>query len=254
MMRTLAWVAAASLLLAASAASAGPPYATDDPEPVAHRQWELYLASQHARDKEAWSGTAPHFEANSFRCGSRRRSALGRRTAAPEPGSISAIAIGIGGASAGRCSGESSDGWRSGWRSSTRPPGRVAERATHGSTSAPSSICRRRTTSCSRRGAAWTDRPYSKATWRGSSRSDQEGRQRATAVAGYSHARNRCQRHATRGPSRSKEVLVSLASLASDAANVVTGAPSTPAMTTSTRSRARVDGDDRMSTSSSRRL
>ena len=86
------------------------------------------------------------------------------------------------------------------------------------------------------------------------SRSDQEGRQRATAVAGYSHARNRCQRHATRGPSRSKEVLVSLASLASDAANVVTGAPSTPAMTTSTRSRARVDGDDRMSTSSSRRL
>ena len=64
MMRMHAWAAAVSLLLAASAASAGPPYATDDPEPVAHRRWELYLASQHAHDKDGWSGTAPHVEAN----------------------------------------------------------------------------------------------------------------------------------------------------------------------------------------------
>ncbi|HEY3356472.1 MAG TPA: hypothetical protein VGQ83_24690 [Polyangia bacterium] len=45
-------------------AAAGPPYVTDDPEPVEHRHWELYLASQHARDRDDWSGTAPHLEVN----------------------------------------------------------------------------------------------------------------------------------------------------------------------------------------------
>jgi hypothetical protein len=34
------------------------------PEPVEHRHWELYLASQHFRDRDGWSGTAPHFEIN----------------------------------------------------------------------------------------------------------------------------------------------------------------------------------------------
>jgi hypothetical protein len=43
---------------------AGPPYATDDPEPVEYRHWEVYLASQHFHDKVGWSGTAPHFEVN----------------------------------------------------------------------------------------------------------------------------------------------------------------------------------------------
>ena len=45
-------------------AFAGPPFLTDDPEPVEHRHWEIYLASQHAKDKDGWSGTAPHFEIN----------------------------------------------------------------------------------------------------------------------------------------------------------------------------------------------
>jgi hypothetical protein len=64
MKRAFVCAAAVTLLLAATTSSAGPPYATDDPEPVAYRQWELYLASQHFRDKDGWSGTAPHFEAN----------------------------------------------------------------------------------------------------------------------------------------------------------------------------------------------
>lgn len=43
---------------------AGPPYATDDPEPVDSRHWELYVASQVAHDDGGWSGTAPHVEVN----------------------------------------------------------------------------------------------------------------------------------------------------------------------------------------------
>ena len=43
---------------------AGPPYVTDDPEPVALRHGELYLGSQLAHDDEGWSGTLPHVEAN----------------------------------------------------------------------------------------------------------------------------------------------------------------------------------------------
>jgi hypothetical protein len=43
---------------------AGPPFFTDDPEPVDYRHWEVYLASQHLHDREGWSGTAPHLEFN----------------------------------------------------------------------------------------------------------------------------------------------------------------------------------------------
>jgi len=43
---------------------AGPPYTTDDPEPVEYRHWEFYIASEHFRDHVGWSGTAPHFELN----------------------------------------------------------------------------------------------------------------------------------------------------------------------------------------------
>jgi hypothetical protein len=53
-----------AVLLVSRAASAGPPYVTDDPEPVEHRHWELYLASQTSHDPDGWSGTAPHFEVN----------------------------------------------------------------------------------------------------------------------------------------------------------------------------------------------
>jgi hypothetical protein len=45
-------------------AAAGPPYVTDDPEPVEYRHWEVYLASLLSREAGEWSGTAPHVEVN----------------------------------------------------------------------------------------------------------------------------------------------------------------------------------------------
>lgn len=45
-------------------ALAGPPYTTDDPEPVDYQHWEVYFASQLAHDSGGWSGTAPHVEIN----------------------------------------------------------------------------------------------------------------------------------------------------------------------------------------------
>lgn len=56
--------ALALLVSIARSAHAGPPYTTDDPEPVTYRHWELYLATQHVRDGAGWSGTAPHLEVN----------------------------------------------------------------------------------------------------------------------------------------------------------------------------------------------
>jgi hypothetical protein len=58
----------ASILLAASLAgpaSAGPPYTTDDPEPVELHHWEIYLASQDFfTSGGAWSGALPMVEVN----------------------------------------------------------------------------------------------------------------------------------------------------------------------------------------------
>lgn len=54
---------ALSCLLVTSAL-AGPPYVTDDPEPVEYQHWEVYLASLLFRDAGTWSGTAPHVEVN----------------------------------------------------------------------------------------------------------------------------------------------------------------------------------------------
>ena len=45
-------------------ALAGPPFTTDDPEPVKYRHWEFYVASQNTKSADGWSGTAPHFEVN----------------------------------------------------------------------------------------------------------------------------------------------------------------------------------------------
>ncbi len=64
MTKVLAAAAAAFLLFLATTSLAGPPYVTDDPEPVEYRHWEFYLASQHFHDRDGWSGTAPHFEVN----------------------------------------------------------------------------------------------------------------------------------------------------------------------------------------------
>lgn len=53
-----------AIVFARRQASAGPPFVTDDPEPIGHRHWELYVASQNYHDSTGWTGTAPHFEAN----------------------------------------------------------------------------------------------------------------------------------------------------------------------------------------------
>jgi hypothetical protein len=45
-------------------ALAGPPFVTDDPEPVKYQHWEFYAASQSTKTADGWSGTAPHFELN----------------------------------------------------------------------------------------------------------------------------------------------------------------------------------------------
>ncbi|GEJ56496.1 hypothetical protein AMYX_12370 [Anaeromyxobacter diazotrophicus] len=59
-----AWLALAALL-APALAWAGPPYTTDDPEPVELHHWEVYLATVDQWSREAgWSGTAPHLEVN----------------------------------------------------------------------------------------------------------------------------------------------------------------------------------------------
>jgi len=51
-------------LLWASVVHAGPPFITDDPEPVDYQHWEFYIASVDAKVGGDWSGTAPHFELN----------------------------------------------------------------------------------------------------------------------------------------------------------------------------------------------
>ena len=44
--------------------SPGPPYTTDDPEPVEYQHWEIYLATQPNHNENGWSGTAPQIEVN----------------------------------------------------------------------------------------------------------------------------------------------------------------------------------------------
>ncbi len=43
---------------------AGPPYDTDDPEPVEFRHWEVYFSTHAEHYPNQWQGTAPHFEVN----------------------------------------------------------------------------------------------------------------------------------------------------------------------------------------------
>lgn len=64
MNKSAAGLLAASLLGGALTAVAGPPFVTDDPEPVDYQHWEFYIASQHTETADGWSGTAPHFELN----------------------------------------------------------------------------------------------------------------------------------------------------------------------------------------------
>ena len=45
-------------------AFAGPPYITDDPDPVEYQHWEVYFSSIFAKQPDAWTTTAPHIEVN----------------------------------------------------------------------------------------------------------------------------------------------------------------------------------------------
>jgi len=51
-------------LLMPKLAAAGPPFLTDDPEPVEYRHWEVYLATQYTHDRDQDSATLPHLEVN----------------------------------------------------------------------------------------------------------------------------------------------------------------------------------------------
>jgi hypothetical protein len=52
------------LLLAPASALAGPPYLTDDPEPVEQHHWEVYLASQATFGHAGFNGPIPLLEVN----------------------------------------------------------------------------------------------------------------------------------------------------------------------------------------------
>lgn len=52
------------LALSADPSWAGPPFRTDDPEPVDYKHGEFYAATQYEKDQDVTSGTAPHFEFN----------------------------------------------------------------------------------------------------------------------------------------------------------------------------------------------
>jgi hypothetical protein len=43
---------------------AGPPFNTDDPQPVLYKHWEFYISSISKFQPDVWSGTSPHFEIN----------------------------------------------------------------------------------------------------------------------------------------------------------------------------------------------
>lgn len=61
----LCLVLAVSLLLACCrAAWPGPPFITDDPEPVEYRHWEVYVSSIVVCDPSGTAGTLPHIEVN----------------------------------------------------------------------------------------------------------------------------------------------------------------------------------------------
>lgn len=52
------------VLILSPKAFAGPPYITDDPEPVEYHHWEVYLASLFTKQPDVWTSTAPHLEVN----------------------------------------------------------------------------------------------------------------------------------------------------------------------------------------------
>lgn len=63
-LRSLLAVASAAWVLCPIRAWAGPPFLTDDPEPVEYKHLEFYAATQWAAARHAASGTCPHVEVN----------------------------------------------------------------------------------------------------------------------------------------------------------------------------------------------
>jgi hypothetical protein len=60
--RTDIRISAALLLLFAVSPKAGPPFVTDDPDPIEYHCWGFYIASQLLHFNHVTSGTAPHVE------------------------------------------------------------------------------------------------------------------------------------------------------------------------------------------------
>jgi hypothetical protein len=60
----LAFIAAMAILHSPHRAIAGPPFITDDPEPVEKGHGEFYIASETFWTRDGVSGTLPHFEFN----------------------------------------------------------------------------------------------------------------------------------------------------------------------------------------------
>ncbi|BBP01100.1 transporter [Sulfuriferula nivalis] len=55
---------ACTILIISSPALAGPPFLTDDPEPVEYQHHELYISSQQLKTRNDTTGTLPHIEYN----------------------------------------------------------------------------------------------------------------------------------------------------------------------------------------------
>ena len=52
------------LFLLAQQSYVGPPFITDDPEPVEFKHWEYYISTMNIFQKGVWEGTTPHIETN----------------------------------------------------------------------------------------------------------------------------------------------------------------------------------------------
>lgn len=52
------------ILLSIQNSNAGPPFLTDDPEPVEYQHWEYYISSINYWQPTLWIGTSPHIEVN----------------------------------------------------------------------------------------------------------------------------------------------------------------------------------------------
>ncbi len=62
--RWYAMVLVAGYVISAASVCAGPPFKTDDPEPVDYRHWEFYLASEQEYGGDETNSTCPHIEVN----------------------------------------------------------------------------------------------------------------------------------------------------------------------------------------------